>query len=115
MYEIYIDPSRVLPWEHRNTTDELVEITKAGNLYKLGPILGFELPNDHINYLLLDGHKRLEAARVSGVNLLMAIIQKPSDFDLISNSEYRTWVSMSKSEFKKFVENTAIEAVDFLA
>ncbi|HLD05885.1 MAG TPA: hypothetical protein VJG90_09275 [Candidatus Nanoarchaeia archaeon] len=105
MYKTEVNPERVLRWQHNNTTQALEDIARKGQLSKLGYVPVFDLPEECASlgdYVLIDGHKRYEAARRSNVCLPILVVQEAADFTNIPEYNASEYYDQSPEEFERF-------------
>ncbi len=115
MYKTDASPYEVLRWEHRKTAPELIEMARSGTLWKLGYVIAFETPPEYRSlgdYILVDGHKRVNAARKAKRQIRLMIIQNPEDFEH-ADPEYQHWSSMPNDKFKAYRSELLKDALSF--
>lgn len=117
MYKRKINPNKVLIWEHQNTKPELEELARQGKLHVLPPVPVFELPEKYRelgDYVLHDGHNRLEAARRANVELPIIVLTCAEDFKNLDNYNTPLWYTMNIREFNQFVNRQIRASLEYM-
>jgi len=120
MYTATVDPRRVAPYEHSWTIPKYEKLAKEDRLGEAGQILTFELPeiyNGLGDYVIINGHKRREAAIRHKVDLDILVLESPEDCKEISEyaprqyPEYAPWQYSSEDRFEETKRGYALGAV----
>ena|SRR3989344_3938010 len=109
-----VDPAKVIAWEHHQTTPEHEERAAQG---KQRPVPVFEMPRQYRDlgeYLLLDGHHRLEAALRQRVALPIIVINRPADLRYVPQYNDRESKGMGQDFFDMLKQDYIEHAVESL-
>lgn len=84
MYEATASPDRILPKDHTNVNYYLLSLAKEGRLQEAGPLFVYEALEEYadlVDFVVFDGHHRLEAAkRVDVPELELKVMENGADF-----------------------------------
>lgn len=116
MYEKKIDPNKTLIWHHDKTTAELEELARTGRFDELPPVPVLEIPEKYKHlgeYVLIDGHKRRNAAKKAGIDVNAMIIESGEDIKHITENGGQVYRDRSPKEFAEWIEHHVQDAIEY--